>query len=219
LDQLSIDGRLTMANMLVEMGAKCGFLPVDAKTTAYLKRLGIADYQITVADDDARYAQTIEVDISALEPQVACPHSPANVCPVSQVEAVQVDQVVIGSCTNGRMEDLRIAAELLRGRSVAHNVRLIVIPATRNIYRQALDEGLLGVFVDAGGVVAPSTCGPCCGAHMGVLAPGESAVSTTNRNFVSRMGHKESRIYLAGPAVAAATAVLGHIARPEDIKQ
>jgi 3-isopropylmalate/(R)-2-methylmalate dehydratase large subunit len=219
LEQLSVDGRLTMANMLVEMGAKCGFLPIDEKTEAYLDQLGIDDYQVYTADADACYAQIIEVDVTGLEPQIACPHSPANVKPISQVDPVAVDQVVIGSCTNGRLEDLRVAAALLKGRRVALNVRAIVIPATRRVYRQAMAEGLLDILIDAGCVIAPPTCGPCCGAHMGVLAPGETAVSTTNRNFVARMGHKDSRVFLASPAVAAATAVRGRIAGPEELTE
>ncbi|MDR1069688.1 MAG: 3-isopropylmalate dehydratase large subunit [Gracilibacteraceae bacterium] len=203
IENLSPDGRLTMANMLVELGAKCGFL-ADAKPGADL------------ADADARYTQTITVDVTDLEPQAACPHSPANVTPVSQAGKVAVDQVVLGSCTNGRLEDLRLAAELLKGHKVAKGLRLIVIPATQKIYREALAEGLLEIFAESGAIVAPSTCGPCCGAHMGVLGPGETAVSTTNRNFVSRMGHKESRVFLVGPAAAAATAVAGYLASPAE---
>ena len=212
---LSMDDRFTIANMAIEAGAKNGIFPVDDKTLAYMKEHGAKEPRIFAPDADAVYERTISIDLSGLEPLVAFPHLPSNVKPVREAGDVAIDQVVIGSCTNGRIADLRIAAEVLCGRKVAGGVRCIVIPATQRIYLQALEEGLLKDFVEAGCVVSAPTCGPCLGGHMGILAKGERCVATTNRNFVGRMGHVESEVYLAGPAVAAASAVAGKIAAPD----
>ncbi len=226
VDTLSMDGRFTMANMAIEAGAKAGLFAVDDATEAYLDGRASRPYHghtIDVRayqpDDDAKYAQIVEVDASAIEPQVAFPHLPENAVPVSEAaeQDVQIDQVIIGSCTNGRLEDLRVAAGILRGQQVPPGVRCIVIPGTQQIYLDALREGLVEAFIVAGAVVSTPTCGPCLGGHMGVLAAGERAVSTTNRNFRGRMGHPESEVYLAGPAVAAASAVAGKIVHPGDI--
>lgn len=217
ISQLSMDGRFTMCNMAVEAGAKSGIMVPDAITEAYVRERAQRAYKFYNSDPDARYEKIKEYDCSKLEPQVAFPHLPSNVKPISQVGKIPINQVVIGSCTNGRLEDLRVAAEILRGRKVASGVRLIVIPATPAIYRQALKEGLLEIFLQVEGVVSPPTCGPCLGGHMGVLAEGEKAVTTTNRNFIGRMGHPQSEVYLAGPPVAAASAILGRIADPEEL--
>ena len=217
IHELSIDGRLTMANMAIEAGAKNGVFPVDEKTREYLAGRVKRPFRVYESDPDARYARTYEWDVSELVPLVAKPHLPENVAPARDLRDVVLDQVVIGSCTNGRMEDLRIAASILRNRRVHPNVRLIVIPGTQEIYLQALREGLIEVFVSAGGAVSTPTCGPCLGGHMGILARGERALATTNRNFVGRMGHPQSEVYLSGPAVAAASAVLGRIADPEEV--
>jgi 3-isopropylmalate/(R)-2-methylmalate dehydratase large subunit len=217
IDSLPMSGRLTMANMTVEAGAKNGVFPVDKVTEEYLEGRARRPYKVFRSDKDARYAIVKEYDDGKLEPVVAFPHSPGNVKPVSQAVGISVDQVVIGSCTNGRIEDLRTAAEVLRGRRVAPGVRLLVIPATQDIYRQAMKEGLFEVFLAAHAAISTPTCGPCVGGHMGVLAKGERAVSTTNRNFIGRMGHPESEVYLAGPAVAAASAVKGRIAHPAEV--
>jgi 3-isopropylmalate/(R)-2-methylmalate dehydratase large subunit len=214
---LSLDGRMTMANMAIEAGGKNGIMEPDEKTLEYIEKRAKRPYTIYQSDPDASYAQVYDFDVSAIEPQVAFPHLPENTRAISQVGRVFIDQVVIGSCTNGRMEDLRTAGELLRGRQVHREVRLIIIPGTQEIYRQSIKEGLVEVFIEAGAVVSTPTCGPCLGGHMGILARGERAVSTTNRNFVGRMGHPESEVYLAGPAVAAASAVLGRIAGPEEV--
>jgi 3-isopropylmalate/(R)-2-methylmalate dehydratase large subunit len=217
VDALSMAGRFTMANMAIEAGAKAGLFAVDDVTRAYVDARATRPYRVYQADADATYAQVVEVDASRIEPQVAFPHLPENVRPVSQAGDVRIDQVVIGSCTNGRLEDLRVAAELLRGRRVHPHVRCIIIPGSQQIYLDALREGLVETFIEAGAVVSTPTCGPCLGGHMGVLAAGERAVSTTNRNFRGRMGHPESLVYLAGPAVAAASAVAGRIAGPEEV--
>ncbi len=211
---LSMDDRFTMANMAIEAGAKNGIFPVDDKTIAYMKEHSKKEYKVYEADEDAVYDEVYTIDLSALEPTVAFPHLPENTKPISQVPDIAIDQVVIGSCTNGRIEDLRIAAEVLKGRHCAKGLRVIVIPATQAIYLQAMEEGLLKIFVEAGAVVSTPTCGPCLGGHMGILAAGEKAVATTNRNFVGRMGHVDSEIYLASPAVAAASAVTGKISCP-----
>ena len=218
-DNLSMAGRFTMANMAIEAGGKAGLFAVDETTRAYVDGRARRPYRVYQADDDANYAQVVEIDVSQIEPQVAFPHLPENVRPVSQAGDVRIDQVVIGSCTNGRLEDLRVAAELLRGRQVHAGVRCIVIPGTQQVYLDALREGLTEVFVEAGAAVSTPTCGPCLGGHMGVLAAGERAVSTTNRNFRGRMGHPESEVYLTGPAVAAASAVEGRIAGPEEVRR
>nr|WP_320411243.1 3-isopropylmalate dehydratase large subunit [Candidatus Hakubella thermalkaliphila] len=216
--KLSMDSRMTMANMVVEAGAESGIIEPDQLTLDYIAERAKRDYQIYKSDPDAQYWKVIEIDVTEIEPQVAFPHLPSNTRPISQVERIQIQQAVIGSCTNGRLEDLRIAAQILKGHKVAKGVRLIVIPATQDIYRQALKEGLLEIFVDSGAVISTPTCGPCLGGHMGVLAEGEKAVSTTNRNFVGRMGHPESQVYLANPAVAAASAVAGYIISPEEVE-
>jgi 3-isopropylmalate/(R)-2-methylmalate dehydratase large subunit len=217
IDSLPMDGRFTMANMAIEAGAKAGLFHVDSKTIDYVKSRAKRSYKVYEPDADAQYAQTIEYDVSSLEPQVSFPHSPANARPVSQAGNVAIDQAVIGSCTNGRLEDLRIAAEVLRGRKVHPEVRCIIIPATQQIYLDALKQGWIELFIRAGAVVSAPTCGPCLGGHMGVLAGGERCVSTTNRNFVGRMGHPKSEVYLANPAVAAASAIAGRIASPEEV--
>jgi len=214
---LSMDGRFTMANMAIEAGAKAGLFPVDDKTLAYIKPRAKRRYTVYEADADAEYPQVIEYDVSAIEPQVARPHSPANTAPVSQVAGAEIDQVVIGSCTNGRLEDLRSAGQILKGRRVHPGLRCIIIPGSPEVYLDALALGLIEIFVRAGAVVSAPTCGPCLGGHMGVLADGEKCISTTNRNFVGRMGSPKSEVYLANPAVAASSAVAGHIAHPDEV--
>jgi len=217
IDALSMDGRFTMANMAVEAGAKAGIFQVDSKTQLYIKSKAKRPYSVYKPDDNAKYAQVIEYNVSALEPQVALPHSPANAKPVSQVGDIEINQAVIGSCTNGRLEDLRVAAWLLKGRNVHPQVRCIIIPGSQQVYLNALTEGLIEVFLRAGAVVSTPTCGPCLGGHMGVLTQGERCISTTSRNFVGRMGSPKSEVYLASPAVAAASAILGRIASPEEL--
>ena len=217
MDALSIEGRLTMANMAIEAGAKAGLFVVDDKTRAYVDGRATRSYRAYDADPGAAYARQLEIDVGGIEPQVAFPHLPENSRPVSQAGEVPIDQAVIGSCTNGRIEDLRAAAQVLCGRRVAEGVRCIVIPGSQRVYLDALREGLLEVFVEAGAAVSTPTCGPCLGGHMGVLAAGERAVSTTNRNFRGRMGHPESEVYLAGPGVAAASAIAGQIAHPDQV--
>lgn len=218
ISSLSMDERFTITNMAIEAGAKNGIIQPDDTTLAYVKEKTGADFKVYQSDDDATYEEVFEFDVSKIEPQVALPPLPSNAKPVSQVKDVKIDQVVIGSCTNGRMDDLRVAAEVLKGRKVSPKVRLIVIPATQNIYHQALKEGLFEIFLDANAAITTPTCGPCLGGHMGVLAEGERAVATTNRNFVGRMGHPKSEVYLANPAVAAASAVLGRIGSPEELE-
>jgi 3-isopropylmalate/(R)-2-methylmalate dehydratase large subunit len=217
IEQLPMSGRLTMANMAIEAGAKNGIFQADRITEEYLAGKATRPYRIFRSDPDAIYADVREYDVSQIEPQVAFPHLPSNTKPISQVGDITIDQVVIGSCTNGRIEDLRIAARVLQGNKVAPYVRLIIIPATQEVYRQAMREGLFEIFLDAKGVISTPTCGPCVGGHMGVLAKGERAISTTNRNFIGRMGHPESEVYLSNPAVAAASAVKGRIANPEEV--
>ena len=212
--ELSMDGRFTMANMAIEAGAKNGIFPVDEKTQAYIQGRLQRAYHVDRSDADARYARVLDIDASKIEPQVALPHLPANARSVREAGDIKIDQVVIGSCTNGRLEDLRVAAQLLQGQKVHAGVRLIVIPGTQQIYADALAEGLISTFIAAGAAVSTPTCGPCLGGHMGILARGERALSTTNRNFVGRMGHPESEVYLAGPAVAAASAIAGRIVAP-----
>ena len=211
---LSMDDRFTIANMAIEAGAKNGIFPVDETTLAYLREHNAKPPRVYEADADAEYERVIEIDLDELEPSVAFPHLPSNTRPVREAGNVAIDQVVIGSCTNGRISDMRAAAEVLRGHRVADGVRAIVIPATQRIWLQALEEGLLKTFVEAGCVVSPPTCGPCLGGHMGILAKNERCVATTNRNFVGRMGHVESEVYLASPAVAAASAIAGRITAP-----
>lgn len=214
---LSMDDRLCMANMAIEAGAKNGIFPVDEKTIAYVKDKTDRPFKVFEADADAEYDETYTIDLSEIKPTVAFPHLPENTKTIDQVGELTIDQVVIGSCTNGRLEDLRIAANVFKGRKVHPYVRCIVIPATQKIYMDAMDEGLLKIFMDAGCAVSTPTCGPCLGGHMGILAKGERALATTNRNFVGRMGHPESEVYLANPAVAAASAILGRIASPEEL--
>ena len=216
IEALPIDGRFTMANMAVEAGAKAGIFRVDSKTLDYIKPRAKRPYTV-YESDDADYSQVIEYDVSSLEPQVALPPSPANTKPVSQVGNIEIDQAVIGSCTNGRLGDLQVAAQILRGRKVHPRVRCIIIPATQQVYLDALNEGLIEAFIRAGAVVSTPTCGPCLGGHMGILAAGERCISTTNRNFVGRMGSPKSEVYLSNPAVAAASAIMGRIASPEEV--
>ena len=215
--ELSMDDRFTIANMAIEAGGKNGIFPVDEKTIAYMKEHSTKTWTVFEADPDAEYEEELTVDLSALRPTVAFPHLPENARTIDEVGEIRIDQAVIGSCTNGRISDLRIAAKVLEGRRVAPDVRCIVIPATQKIYLQALEEGLLKTFIEAGAVVSTPTCGPCLGGYMGILAGGERCVSTTNRNFVGRMGAVDSEIYLSSPAVAAASAVAGKIVSPEMI--
>jgi 3-isopropylmalate/(R)-2-methylmalate dehydratase large subunit len=217
IEALSMDGRFTMANMAIEAGGKAGLFHVDEKTLLYIKNRTKRKYKVYESDADAGYAKTYEWDVSKLEPQVSLPHSPANAKGVSQVSNVTIDQAVIGSCTNGRITDLRMAAEILKKHKVKPGVRCIVIPGTQQVYLEALAEGLIEIFVKAGAAFSTPTCGPCLGGHMGVLAAGERCVSTTNRNFVGRMGSPKSEVYLANPAVAAASAVTGRITHPDEV--
>ncbi len=217
IQNLSMDDRFSMANMAIEAGAKNGIFPVDEATLAYIKEHSDKEYTVYEADADAEYDEVYEIDLSTLKPTVAFPHLPENTHTIDNVGDIKIDQVVIGSCTNGRIEDLRIAAKVLEGRKVAKGVRTIIFPATQKIYLQAMEEGLLATFIKAGAVVSTPTCGPCLGGHMGILAAGERAVATTNRNFVGRMGHVKSEVYLANPAVAAASAVTGKISGPEEL--
>lgn len=217
IKNLSMDDRLTISNMAIECGAKNGIFPVDDVTLEYVKGRSLREYKIYEADEDAEYESVITVDLSTLRPTVAFPHLPENTKTIDEVPEIKIDQVVIGSCTNGRMEDMRMAASILKDRKVAKGVRTIIIPATQQIYLDCIKEGLAEIFIKAGAIVSTPTCGPCLGGHMGILAKGERAVSTSNRNFVGRMGHTESEIYLASPAVAAASAVKGCIADPAKI--
>jgi len=217
IDSLSMDGRFTMANMAIEAGAKAGIFGVDGRTIEYLKARARRPYKICDPGESAECARIIDYDVSTLEPQVAFPHLPSNSRPISQVGEVDIDQVVIGSCTNGRLEDLRVAALVMKGSQVSPSVRCIVIPGSQQVYLDAVREGLVETFVLAGAAVSTPTCGPCLGGHMGILAPGERCVATTNRNFVGRMGSPLSEVYLANPAVAAASAVAGRIAGPEEV--
>ncbi|EFE14729.1 putative 3-isopropylmalate dehydratase large subunit [Clostridium sp. M62/1] len=214
---LSMDDRFTICNMAIEAGGKNGIFPVDEKAVQYMKEHSKREFQIHEADEDAEYEAVYTIDLSALKPTVAFPHLPENTKTIDEAGDVAIDQVVIGSCTNGRLEDMRIAAEILKGRKVKKGVRCIVIPATQAIYLQCIKEGLMETFIEAGAVVSTPTCGPCLGGYMGILAAGERCVSTTNRNFVGRMGHVDSEVYLASPAVAAASAVTGKISSPCEI--
>ncbi|HCO12373.1 MAG TPA: 3-isopropylmalate dehydratase large subunit, partial [Desulfonauticus sp.] len=216
IELLDIEGRLTIANMAIEAGGKAGLFAADEKTLAYTREKGREDKPL-FPDKEARYEQVVEIDANGLQPVVACPHLPENVKEVEEVKGIKIDQVVIGSCTNGRISDLRQAAEVLRGKKVAKGVRLIILPATPNIFKQALKEGLLEIFLEAGAVVGPPTCGPCLGGHMGILAGGERCLATTNRNFKGRMGSLESEVYLSSAYVAAASALTGVITHPKDI--
>lgn len=214
---LSMDDRFAMANMAIEAGGKNGIFEVDEKTLEYVKEHSERTYKVFKADEDAVYSQVFEIDLASIRPTVAFPHLPENARTIDNVGEVKIDQVVIGSCTNGRIEDMRVAAEVLKGKKVHADVRCIIIPATQKIWKQAMNEGLFDIFIEAGAAVSTPTCGPCLGGHMGILAKGERAVATTNRNFVGRMGHPESEVYLAGPAIAAASAIAGKIAGPHQI--
>lgn len=217
VENLGMADRLTMANMAIEAGAKNGIFIPDHIAEDYVRGRAKRNWRFYDSDPDANYSSILDVDLSRIEPQIAFPHLPSNTKGISEVGDIRIDQVVIGSCTNGRIEDMRIAAEVLRGREAAPNIRLIIIPATPAVYSAALQEGLLEIFLNAKAVISPPTCGPCLGGHMGILADGERVVATTNRNFIGRMGHAGSEVYLANPAVAAASAVAGVIAGPETI--
>lgn len=217
IQYLSMDDRFTICNMAIEAGGKNGIFPVDEKTVEYLKEHASREWKVYEADEDAEYEKVYEIDLSALRPTVSFPHLPDNTRTIDNVGDVELDQVVIGSCTNGRISDLRIARNILKGRKVKKGIRCIVIPGTQKIYLQALEEGIVKDLIEAGAVVSTPTCGPCLGGHMGILAKGERALSTTNRNFVGRMGHVESEVYLASPAVAAASAITGKITDPETV--
>ena len=215
---LSMDDRFTIANMAIEAGGKNGIFPVDDKAIAYMKEHSKREYKIFEADEDAVYDAEYTIDLGALRPTIAFPHLPENTKTIDEIkEDIVIDQSVIGSCTNGRIDDLRVAASILKGRKVKKGIRCIVIPATQAIYLQAMEEGLLKIFIEAGAVVSTPTCGPCLGGYMGILADKERCISTTNRNFVGRMGHIGSEVYLASPAVAAASAVTGKISAPEEL--
>ena len=214
---LSMDDRFTIANMAIEAGGKNGIFPVDDKTREFMKEHSTRTFTEYEADEDAEYSEEYTIELDKLTPTVSFPHLPENTHTFDDIGDIKIDQVVIGSCTNGRLQDLRESAEILRGRKIAEGVRVIVIPATQQIYLDAMSEGLIADFIEAGAVVSTPTCGPCLGGYMGVLAKGERCVSTTNRNFVGRMGHIDSEIYLASPAVAAASAVAGKLAQPADI--
>lgn len=214
---LSMDDRFSIANMAIEAGAKNGIFPVDEKTIDYMKGRAQHEPVVFAADDDAEYERVIDIDLSTVPSTVAAPHLPENTKPVTEFADVKIDQAVIGSCTNGRIEDMRIAAEILKGRKVADGVRAIVMPATQEVELQCIREGLAEIFIEAGAIISTPTCGPCLGGHMGILAAGERAISTTNRNFVGRMGHVESEVYLSSPAVAAASAITGYITDPASL--
>lgn len=220
IQNLSMDDRFTMANMAIEAGAKNGIFPVDEQAEAYMKEHSVKSYTIYEADEDAEYDEVVEINLAEVRPTVAFPHLPGNAKTIDEVEdmePIKIDQVVIGSCTNGRISDMRKAAAILKGHTVHPDVRVMVVPATQNIYKQCIKEGLIDIFIDAGCAVNTPSCGPCMGGHMGVMAAGEKCVSTTNRNFVGRMGHVDSLIYLASPEVAAASAIAGCIANPEKV--
>lgn len=217
IEALSMDGRFTMCNMAIEAGAKNGIIAPDETTFTYLQGRAKRPYQAEYSDPDANYAQIMEFNIEDIPLQVALPHLPENTRSVDEVSGIRIDQVVIGSCTNGRIEDLRVAAEVLRGQKVHPDIRLLIFPGTQQIYLDAMKEGLIATFIEAGAAVSTPTCGPCLGGHSGILAKGERALATTNRNFVGRMGHPESEVYLCNPAVAAASAVKGHIVHPREV--
>ena len=217
IQYLNMDERFTISNMAIEAGGKNGIFPVDDVTIEYMKEHSKREFKVYEADEDAVYDEEYVIDLSTLKPTVSFPHLPENTRTIDEVGDIKIDQVVIGSCTNGHITDLRVAAEIMKGKKLAKNVRGIIIPATQEIYLQAMEEGLLRIFVEAGAVVSTPTCGPCLGGHMGVMAAGERCVSTTNRNFVGRMGHVESEVYLASPAVAAASAITGKISGPAEV--
>jgi 3-isopropylmalate/(R)-2-methylmalate dehydratase large subunit len=217
IDSLSMDARFTMANMAIEAGGKNGIFEADETCLKYVNPRARRNYQIYKSDPDAHYSEVIEYNVANIEPQVAFPHLPENTRPISEVGEIRIDQAVIGSCTNGRLEDLQVAAQVLKGKKVHKDVRLIIFPGTQKILLQAIREGLVEIFIEAGAAVSTPTCGPCLGGHMGILAKGERAISTTNRNFVGRMGHPGSEVYLSNPAVAAASAITGRISSPEEV--
>jgi 3-isopropylmalate/(R)-2-methylmalate dehydratase large subunit len=217
IEKLTMESRLALCNMAIEAGAKSGIIAPDGVTERYLKRRAERSYRFYSSDPDARYEKTIEYDASGIEPKVALPHLPENTRNVTDVGNIPIDQVVIGSCTNGRLEDLQVTARILKGNRVARYTRLIIIPATPQVYSESIRRGWFDIFLKAGAVISPPTCGPCLGGHMGILAAGERAVATTNRNFVGRMGDIKSEVYLASPAVAAASAVKGRIAHPDEV--
>jgi 3-isopropylmalate/(R)-2-methylmalate dehydratase large subunit len=217
IDNLSMDGRFTMSNMAIEAGGKAGMSRADGKTIEYVSTRAKRPYTVHELGPTSECASVTEYDVSKMEPQVAAPHLPSNVKPVSALAGVRIDQVIIGSCTNGRLEDLRLAASVIKGRRVAPYVRCIVIPGSQQVYLDAMAEGLVETFIRSGCAVSTPTCGPCLGGHMGILAAGERAISTTNRNFVGRMGNPKSEVYLSNPAVAAASAIFGRIANPEEV--
>src|SRR3989339_535331 len=218
IENLDLDARFSMCNMAIEAGGKSGIIEPDEVTWEYIKRVQRSAFSVQLkSDKDAVYEKIYQYDVSKLEPQVACPHLPSNVRPVSQLKKVLVNQAVIGSCTNGRISDLRLAAKIFKNRKVKSTVRTIIIPATQNIYKQAIKEGLIEIFDKAGCIISTPTCGPCLGGHCGILADGETAIATTNRNFIGRMGSPKSFVYLSNPAVAAASAIKGRIAHPEEV--
>ena len=217
IECLPMDHRFTMANMAVEAGAKNGIITPDKITRAYVARMSVREPSFLSSDPDAKYERVLKINVDQIEPQVAFPHSPDNVRPISGVGHIPLDQVFIGSCTNGRIDDLREVFRIIKGRYVARGTRLIVLPGSSLIYKQAIQEGILEALVDAGAVIGPPSCGPCLGGHLGILAEGEKALSTSNRNFIGRMGHPESEVYLASPAIAAASAVLGRIGSPDEL--
>lgn len=217
LNYLSMDDRFTMANMAIEAGGKNGIFPVDKKTIEYLREHGKKKWKVYEADEDAEYDEVYEIELSSLRPTVSFPNLPDNTRTIDEVGNIEIDQAVIGSCTNGRISDLRIARDILKGKKINKKVRCLIFPGTQKIYLQALEEGIIKDLIEAGAVVSTPTCGPCLGGHMGILAKGEKAISTTNRNFIGRMGHVESEVYLASPAVAAASAITGKITNPEII--
>lgn len=217
VSELSMDDRFAICNMAIECGAKNGIFPFDSKTFEYISEKVSRDFKSFEADKDAIYEQVIDIDLSSIDPTIAFPHLPENTKPINEAIGIKIDQAVIGSCTNGRIEDMRAAASILKGRKVSKNVRTIIIPATQNIYLQCIKEGLIEIFIEAGAIISTPTCGPCLGGYMGILAGGETAIATTNRNFVGRMGHIDSKIYLSSPVVAAASAIMGEITHPENI--
>ena len=217
ISELSMDDRFAICNMAIECGAKNGIFPFDSKTFEYISEKVSRDFKSFEADKDAIYEQIIDIDLSSIDPTIAFPHLPENTKPINEALGIKIDQAVIGSCTNGRIEDMRAAASILKGRKVSKNVRTIIIPATQNIYLQCIKEGLIEIFIEAGAIISTPTCGPCLGGYMGILAGGETAIATTNRNFVGRMGHIDSKIYLSSPVVAAASAIMGEITHPENI--
>lgn len=218
LKHLSMDSRFTMCNMVIEAGAKNGIIAVDEITTHYLKDRTDMDYECFYSDDDAVYDETIEIDLGDIVPQVAFPHLPSNTIGIDNIQKIKINQVVIGSCTNGRMEDMEAAASILKGKKIHDDIRLIVFPGTQNIYKECMKNGIFEAIIDAGGAISTPTCGPCLGGHMGILAKGERAISTTNRNFIGRMGDPESEIYLSSPYIAAASAITGYICSPEEVE-